>query len=194
MIKPSECSFTRPPMEIWLGSELMNELNMAHSILYQDLTEIPKLMENSDNKKILHPVFTDTNTIGPWDFLVFIYGVKIQSGTIDKKTRNWTKRFQKEILENLIENSECYDNHFFDIEINSLKKKFSYDSYAKLYNYYYRVENNRAAAFHWLKKLSYFNVPKDIRNLSNAYRNGRGCPVDVIQARKLSKKLKNTPY
>ena len=47
-----------------------------------------------------------------------------------------------------------------------------------LYRYFLQVADDRQQAFHWLKKLSAFGVPGDLRELSRAYERGTGCRRD----------------
>lgn len=61
----------------------------------------------------------------------------------------------------------------------------SREAYKFLHFYYTRIEPDKVQAFHWLKKLSYYECIRDIRHLINCYECGIGCEADLIQADKL---------
>lgn len=64
----------------------------------------------------------------------------------------------------------------------------SREAYKFLHFYYTRIEPDKVQAFHWLKKLSYYECIRDIRHLIARYEIGAGCEKDLIQAEKLKLK------
>ncbi|MBE6353978.1 hypothetical protein [Treponema sp.] len=70
-------------------------------------------------------------------------------------------------------------------KLEEMRHKQSREAYKFLYSYYTNIEPNKQKAFHWLKKLSYFECPNDIHLLIRCYSLGDGCEQDHILAEKL---------
>lgn len=61
----------------------------------------------------------------------------------------------------------------------------SREAYKFLHFYYTRIEPDKVQAFHWLKRLSYYECIRDIQRLITCYEHGIGCEKNLIQAEKL---------
>ncbi|WP_318690677.1 hypothetical protein [Treponema sp.] len=70
----------------------------------------------------------------------------------------------------------------------------SREAYQFLFRYYSNIEPNKKQAFHWLKKMSYYGIPQDIRKLAHFYNIGEGCEQDQIQFEKLRELLTPNSY
>jgi len=87
----------------------------------------------------------------------------------------------------LKQNLFCFKKDFWACKekLEEMRHEQSREAYEFLCSYYTNIELNKEKAFHWLKKMSYFECTKDIRLLIRCYSFGDGCEQDHILAEKL---------
>ena len=159
--------------------DLMDEIAAGLSHLFDDFVEqgcmerpAVRLLENED--------------ISPAEFHIYLSGKRI--GGYPYPLKNGC--IHKNILRDIYKEAErapfkllkgpCLSQDF----LQKKEKEGSRESYLFLYRYFLRVADDRQQAFHWLKKLSAFGVPKDLQELSRAYERGIGCRRDEFLADK----------
>ena len=127
--------------------------------------------------------------------VILIYGKNVcDVKLIDLKNllQNVLRTVQSELEHNLF-----YFKNDFIIDSQKLEEMLheqSREAYQFLFRYYSNIEPNKKQAFHWLKKMSYYGIPQDIRKLAHFYNIGEGCEQDQIQFEKLRELLNPNSY
>lgn len=152
--------------------DLTDEITSDLSHLFDELVEYGCMERPS-------VMLLENETLRPYEFILCFSGEYMGMGGYNEKgkahkqlphdvrnmVQNWLFRF--------LQKSKLPENF-----ISKKEKENSREACLFLYRYFREVENDGKRAFHWLKKLSAFGVPGDLRMLSIAYRIGDGCRKD----------------
>ena len=185
--------FSKEPLKLELGMDLLSVVinpktkekflsgikKIRISIMERRAAEIPEIH------------IEDNLDIEPLSCRLLAYGKEIMK----VRLYGWMGSACEAILESLNRNLE--ENYFYfkeDFRINAEKleemlHEQSREAYQFLYRYYTNIEPDKKQAFHWLKKMSYYGVSRDLRRLLHCYFNGEGCEKDEIQGGKIQRLL-----
>ena len=181
------------PLAVEIGKELEPYLSGDNRDYIRE--QIEKLRKNlSTEKGIEMPrVHITDNLILQSDlFVIKVFGTEYTRCGVEGK-----EEFNTKLLHNLYltvtENSECFSSTFKNARKKRKKmlKKDTREAYKFLADYYTFIEPDDKERFHWLKKMAYYRVPSDLRELSRCYRWGRGCEEDSFLADKLWKRSRS---
>lgn len=185
----NKIDFSQEPIKIELGYSLISivtEEKLKRKFL-TSLEEFRKEVKEQEKINLPELHILDNGELSPIQYRIIIFG---------KETRNiyfyHRKNLEKQVLDDLryhlIQNLFYFKEDFKDNteKLNAMLHEQSREAYQFLYRYYTNIEPDKKKAFHWLKKLSYFECPNDIRALSSCYADGDGCEQDMIQYDKLN--------
>lgn len=178
------------PLEVEVGIDLLPYLKgeMGNKVS----KEIKKMRKRLKEKQgiempIVH--ITDNSELESNLLTIKIFGKEYSSCCVEGE-----KEFYKILLNALYlavtNNAGCLSSAFKEVRKNLKKmlKDNSREAYQFLVNYYTYIEPDNKQIFHWLKKLSYFRVPSDLRKLAICYSSGKGCEEDLILYKKFIEK------
>jgi TPR repeat protein len=171
-----------------LGTDLSEAFNSKRykkliSNVYAFLSEKYKLNLSSVST-------TENSELDKWECRVSVYGNKIYRFDFSNQLAIETPQIKKnlESLETAIRRNLDLLIEKGVMNINALKKESSKESY-RIFYIYYSERGDRKKAFHWLKKLSSFNDRRYLTRLALAYKDGKGCKQDPVQAQKIFHKI-----
>ena len=178
------------PLAVEIGTELQSYVSGDNG---EDIgNQIRKLRKNLLSEKGIEMPrvhITDNMFLQPDIFIIKVFGTEYFSGGVEGQDEFYAKLLHNLYL-TVVENSECFSSTFKNAKkkLKKMLKKNSREAYKFLSDYYTFIEPDDKERFHWLKKMSYYRVPSDIKELSRCYRWGRGCEKDIILSEKLLKK------
>ena len=180
------------PLAVEIGSELEPYVSGDNG---EDIgKQIRKLRKNILSEKGIEMPrvhITDNIALQSDIFIIKIFGTEITRCGVESKDEFYTKLLHYLYL-TVTENSDCLSSTFKNAKkkLKKMLKKNSREAYRFLTDYYTYIEPDKKERFHWLKKLSYFQVPSDLKELSRCYRWGDGCEEDDVLTNKLWKRAK----
>lgn len=126
-------------------------------------------------------------------YQIFLFGKHIETSVIQNSddVNEMASTLLDRIENGVTNNIPLFEDYLNKEQYNLLEvlQEQTRESFQKLYWYYTNVEKDPGKAFHWLKKMSWYGVPRDICKLAECYINGMGCEVDSEQGRKLHESL-----
>lgn len=178
-------NLTKAPAVLETGERFLQFINnQPKRALLKKLKSIRESI-NTDSDIDFPSVSIEVNEEFDNEYKFRLFGTVVFEGEIDDFEGDWEDGFVESIREVMETNSECFKIGFFDDRLRELEREQTREAYNTLWNYYRRVKKDDRLSFHWLKKLCYFNVPKDLRHLIHHYSAGIGCSVDNVQANKV---------
>lgn len=185
--------FSQEPIKIELGYSLIS-IVMEEKLRKKFLTSLEEFRkEVKKQEKINLPELhiLDNGELSPIQYRIIIFG-KVTRNIYFYHRKNLEKQVLDDLRYHLSQNLFYFKEDFKDNaeKLNIMLHEQSRAAYQFLYRYYTNIEPDKKKAFHWLKKLSYFECPNDIRALASCYANGDGCEQDWIQNDKLNIWLK----
>lgn len=180
--------FTERAITLELGVSLVPiVVNSESEQLFKD--SIAKIRSSFKDKNnidlpLIHVV--DNMQLRMNEMRILVYGKEIRKCFIYGK-----KELREKVLIDLeialSQNLFYFNEDFVDCskKLDKMRHEQSREAYQFLFRYYTNIEPDKKEAFHWLKKMSYYGIPQDIRALANYYSNGIGCDPDNIQSNKL---------
>lgn len=185
--------FSQEPIKIELGYSLIS-IVMEEKLRKKFLTSLEEFRkEVKKQEKINLPELHiwDNGELSPIQYRIIIFG-KVTRNIYFYHRKNLEKQVLDDLRYHLSQNLFYFKEDFKDNaeKLNIMLHEQSREAYQFLYRYYTNIEPDKKKAFHWLKKLSYFECPNDIRALASCYANGDGCEQDWIQNDKLNIWLK----
>lgn len=185
--------FSQEPIKIELGYSLIY-IVMEEKLRKKFLTSLEEFRkEVKKQEKINLPELhiLDNGELSPIQYRIIIFG-KVTRNIYFYHRKNLEKQVLDDLRYHLSQNLFYFKEDFKDNaeKLNIMLHEQSREAYQFLYRYYTNIESDKKKAFHWLKKLSYFECPNDIRALASCYANGDGCEQDWIQNDKLNIWLK----
>lgn len=185
--------FSQDPIKIELGYSLIS-IVMEEKLRKKFLTSLEEFRkEVKKQEKINLPELhiLDNGELSPIQYRIIIFG-KVTRNIYFYHRKNLEKQVLDDLRYHLSQNLFYFKEDFKDNaeKLNIMLHEQSREAYQFLYRYYTNIEPDKKKAFHWLKKLSYFECPNDIRALASCYANGDGCEQDWIQNDKLNIWLK----
>lgn len=185
--------FSQEPIKIELGYSLIS-IVMEEKLRKKFLTSLEEFRkEVKKQEKINLPELhiLDNGELSPIQYRIIIFG-KVTRNIYFYHRKNLGKQVLDDLRYHLSQNLFYFKEDFKDNaeKLNIMLHEQSREAYQFLYRYYTNIEPDKKKAFHWLKKLSYFECPNDIRALASCYANGDGCEQDWIQNDKLNIWLK----
>lgn len=180
--------FTERAITLELGEDLVPIVaNSESEKLFKDsVSKIRSSFKNKNNidLPIIHIV--DNMQLLANEMRILVYGKEICRSFIYEK-KGFTERVLCNLENTLSQNIFYFNEDFVDCskKLNEMRHEQSREAYQFLFRYYTNIEPDKKEAFHWLKKMSYYGIPQDIRALANYYSIGIGCDPDNIQSNKL---------
>lgn len=192
MEKFEELDFTDLPIRLELGLGLVDVVanEKSEKKFRKGVESIRKKIKDSNGIDLPMVNITDNPQIPKNSYKLIIYGKEVASCLISK-----TEYKSDALLFDLEVNISSYLYLFkddFKISMVNLEKKMreqSREAYLFLFRYYTNIVPDKKQAFHWLKKMTYYDVPEDIRQLACFYRDGKGCEKDQNLSNKLYDKI-----
>ena len=189
MKKEEKLDFSKAPITLEVGIRIETLIKQNKTNFSVSIDHVCKTVNNSKGITVPKIRITDNSGLKPTEYRLSIYGKTIRDSILPAFIQ------EKDILSVLISNLDLLlnDNSFYFKEnfivskkrIEELKHEQSREAYQQLYRYYSNIELDEKQAFHWLKKMSYYGVPDDLRKLANCYSNRIGCEKDIRQCEKL---------
>ena len=178
------------PLKIEIGIDLIPFLKSKSWNAVAD--EISKMRERLKKKRGIDMPrvnITDNTNLKPDMFVIKVFGKDVCSMCVEGK-QDFYKRVLTELNNIVTKNPEWFTEGFLEAKrnFNKMLNDNSREAYQFMVNYYTFIEQDHKQKFHWIKKLSYFRVPSDLRDLARCYRIGLGCEQDNILAEKFYKK------
>lgn len=185
--------FSQEPIKIELGYSLISivmEEKLRNKFL-TSLEEFRKEVKKQEKINLPELHILDNGELSPIQYRIIIFG-KVTRNIYFYHRKNLEKQLLDDLRYHLSQNLFYFMEDFKDNaeKLNIMLHEQSREAYQFLYRYYTNIEPDKKKAFHWLKKLSYFECPNDIRALASCYANGDGCEQDWIQNDKLNIWLK----
>ena len=180
------------PLAVEIGSELEPYVSGDNgNNLREKIVELRKNLRTDNGIEMPRVHVTNNWKLQSDIFVIKVFGTEFTRCAVEGKKEFYTKLLHQLYL-TVTENSECFSSTFNNAK-NKLKKmlkKTSREAYKFLADYYTYIEPDEKERFHWLKKMSYYRVPSDLKELSRCYRWGRGCEEDNFLANKIWKKAR----
>ncbi|MCR5763237.1 MAG: FHIPEP family type III secretion protein [Treponema sp.] len=180
------------PLAVEIGTELEPYLSGDNSDdIRKQIEKLRKNLKTDKGIKMPRVHITDNKFIQSDIFEIRVFGTKYSRCSVEGKDEFYTKLLHQLYL-TVTENSECFSSTFKNAKkkLKRMLKKTSREAYKFLADYYTFIEPDAKERFHWLKKMAYFRVPSDLKELARCYRWGRGCKEDNILADKFWKKVR----
>lgn len=189
----NKIDFSQEPIKIELGYSLISivtEEKLKRKFL-TSLEEFRKEIKEIEKIDLPELHILDSGELEPIQYRITIFG-KVTRILSFYYRKNLEKQIFDDLRYHLIQNLFYFREDFKDNteKLNAMLHEQSREAYQFLYWYYTNIERDKKKAFHWLKKLSYFECPNDIRALASCYATGDGCEQDWIQNDKLNIWLK----
>ena len=187
-MEDKELDITAEPIKLELGISLCDFIADT-DIKIRFLSWIEEFRtEVKQQEKIEIPAIhiVDNIDLNPKEYRIIIYG-KVITNTLICLKNNIERQIFHGLKSQLKQNLYCFKKDFWVCKekLEEMRHEQSRETYEFLYSYYTNIEPNKQKAFHWLKKLSYFECPNDIHLLIRCYSFGDGCEQDHILAEKL---------
>ena len=190
MKKEEKIDFSKDPIMVEVGFKFASSINANKDFFSTVIEDMRNSINISDGITVPEIRVTDNLEMQPAGYRLIIFGKQISDIDLNPHLTN-----SKDFILNLIRSlgAEIKRNCFYfkenfivsKKEIEELKHEQSREAYQQLYRYYSNIELDKKQAFHWLKKMSYYGVPDDLRKLGECYFRGEGCDKDERQNRKL---------
>lgn len=167
------------------GDSCFNHFKMADQI-----RAIARKIEKKENVIIPSILYMENQKLSKEQIVIKIYNVIVSEIALKVTTVDKQEKVCQCMKKIFIDYLYVFKDQSAENEIEKLKKENTHDACTVIYNYYHNVQHDKKASFHWLKKLCYFEIPRDLRRLESAYENGDGCEVNCKLAKKVSRKIR----
>ena len=176
-MEDKELDITAEPIKLELGISLCDFIADT-DIKIRFLSWIEEFRtEVKQQEKIEIPAIhiVDNIDLNPKEYRIIIYG-KVITNTLICLKNNIERQIFHGLKSQLKQNLYCFKKDFWVCKekLEEMRHEQSRETYEFLYSYYTNIEPNKQKAFHWLKKLSYFECPNDIHLLIRCYSFGDG--------------------